>query len=220
MDEAGTELQKYGLDKPGYQVDLQLGLEKGYKRLFISKAIDKKYYARDESRRPIFEVDSFLVKDLNQKMSDFRTKDLAAFPLSDINRITMQYADTLFSCIKDTADNWFLDDSTQQVVQKQKITSFLTNLDFTSISEYVKDGSYNPADYGLDKPSLRILLYKDNDLQVEVKFGKKKDKNYYAATNHYDSVYLIAESKVKDVKLKLDDILEKPLNSADAIRKA
>lgn len=217
VDEEGSQLQKYGLDKPVFQVDLQLGLEKGHKRLFISKAIDKKYYARDESRRPIFEVDSFLVKDLNQKASDFRTKDLAAFSRFEINRFTIQYDDTLFTCVKDTADNWFLDDSIQQVVQKQKITSFLTNLDFTSISDYVRDGTYNPADYGLDKPSLRILLYKDNDLQIEVKFGKKKDKNYYAATNQYDSVYLIEEAKVKDVKLKLNDIIEKPLSSSEAL---
>lgn len=219
VDEEGIQLKKYGLDKPAYHVELQLGPEKGQKRLFVSKAIDKKYYARDESRRPIFEVDSFLVKDLNQKMSDFRTKDLAIFSRSDINRFTIHYADTLLSCVKDTADNWFLDDSTQQVLQKQKISSFLTNLDFISISEYVKDGSYNPADYGLDKPSLQILLYKDKDLQIEVKFGKKKDKNYYAATNQYDSVYLIAESKVKDVKLNLNDIIEKPLSSSEGMSK-
>lgn len=220
VDEEGSQLKKYGLDKPAFRLDLLLGQEQGQKRLFISRAIEKKYYARDESRRPIFEVDSFLVKDINQKAADFRTKDLATFSRSDINRITCEYPDTVFSCVKDTAGNWFVEDQARQAVQQQKINSFLSNLDFTSISEFVKDGNYDPSSYGLDKPQLKLTLFKDADLQLEVKLGKTKDKNIYAATNQYESVYLIAESKLKELKLKLVDIIEEPVTTAQELEPA
>jgi hypothetical protein len=220
VDEEGSQLKKYGLDKPAYQIDLSLGQELGQKRLFISRAVEKKYYARDESRRPIFEVDSFLVKDINQKITDFRSKDLASFNRSDINRISVEYADTLFSCIKDTAGNWFLEDSARQALQQQKISSFFSNLDYTSVSEFIKDGSYDPSSYGLDRPQLKLTLFKDADLQLEVKLGKNKDKNIYAATNQYQSVYLIADSKLKELKLKLSDIIEQPVNTAQELEPA
>jgi hypothetical protein len=219
VDEEGNQLKKYGLDKPAYQLDLLLGQEQGQKRLFVSRAIDKKYYARDESRRPIFEVDSFLVKDMDQKISDFRTKDLASYTRSDVNRITIEYPDTVFSCVKDTTGNWFVEDQTRQAVQQQKINSFLSNLDFTSIVEFVKDGSYDPSIYGLDKPQLKLALFKDTDLQLEVKLGKTKDKNIYAATNQYESVYLVAESKLKELKLNLADIIEQPDTTAQEVVK-
>jgi hypothetical protein len=218
VDEEGSQLKKYGLDKPAYQVDLLLSPEQGQKRLFISREVGKKYYARDESRRPIFEVDSFLVKDINQKINDFRTKDLASFNRSDINRITVEYADTLFTCLKDTAGKWFLQDSNGQALQQQKINSFFSNLDYTSVNEFVKDGGYNPSSYGLDRPQLKLSLFKDDDLQLEVKLGKNKDKNIYAATNQYQSVYLIAETKLKELKLKIDDIIEKPITNSQEIK--
>ena len=220
VDEEGSQLKKYGLDKPEYQIDLSLGPEQGQKRLFISRAVGKKYYARDESRKPIFEVDSFLVKDINQKITDFRTKDLVSFSRSDINRISWEYPDTLFSCVKDTAGNWLVDDQARQAVQQQKISSFLSNLDLTSIVEFVKDDTYDPASYGLDRPQLKLTLYQDADLQVEVKLGKTKDKNIYTVTNQYQSVYLIAESKLKELKLKLADIIEQPVTTSQEIEPA
>ena len=220
VDEEGSQLKKYGLDKPAYQVDLLLGQEQGQKRLFLSRSVEKKYYARDESRRPIFEVDSFLIKDINQKITDFRSKDLVSFSRSDINRMSIEYADTLFSCTKDTAGNWFLEDPARQALQQQKISSFLSNLDFTSITEFVKDGGYDPTSYGLDRPQLKLALFKDTDLQLEVKLGKNKDKNIYAATNQYPSVYLIADSKLKELKLKLKDIVEEPVTNTQELEPA
>jgi hypothetical protein len=217
VDEEGSGLKTYGLTKPAFQVSLILGPEQGQKKLEISRKLNGKYYAKDETRRPIFEIDSIIVKDVNQKLTDFRGKDLATFNRSAIDSITFGYGDTLFSCVKDTSNNWFLDDTSHQAVKSQKINSFFSGLDYTTISEFVKDGSYNPGLYGLNNPALEVTLYQQHKPILTVKLGKKKGKEVYATTDQYESVYLIPESKLKDFKLKPDDIIEKPVSSAEEV---
>jgi len=208
VDETGTKLRQYGLSKPAYQVDLLVGTDKGRKRLIISRKIKGKYYAKDDSRKPIFQIDSLLVKDINKKMKDFRDTDFAEFKQGEVNRIEIEYPDTLIRLQKDTTNNWLLADSAGRKAEISKINSFFSNFNYSKIEEFVKDGKYNPAKYGFDKPSLKLSLYRDDQLLLQATFGKKKGKNYYATTSAYQSVYLVSETKFKQLKLKLDKILE------------
>jgi len=210
VDEEGTQLVKYGLKKPMIQVDVLLGQEEGRRTLYISKKIDGKYYAKDDDRNPIFEVDSLLVRDLNKKLNHYRDPDLADFERSEIDRITISYSDTTFTVVRDSGNVWVLEEEGGEVrkIKSGKISSFLSDLNFTKIAEYVKDGNINKSLYGLDKPSLKISLYNDVKLVIEVMLGKVKGDRIYAMVNKYDSVYLITKRKLKELKLKLDDILE------------
>jgi hypothetical protein len=217
VDETGQELRKYGLKNPAFKVSLVLGPDQGQKEILLSKKIGGKYYAKDEARRPIFEIDSALVNDLNRSAQGFRGKDMVTFTRGDIVRVSMSYSDTTFSCQKDSSDNWFLDDSSLQSIKTQKMNTFLSNLDFTNVVEFVKDGKYNPAKYGLDSPLLDLTLYDNNGPVLQVKLGKKRESNIYATTDQYESVYLIPQRKLEELKLKLDDILEEPVTSAEEI---
>jgi hypothetical protein len=210
VDEEGKQLKKYGLSSPAYQIDLLLGPDKGQKRFFMSREIDGKYYAQDDSRKPVFEIDSALVKDVNQKMADFREKDIADFDRNQVNRINAIFGDTVIICVKDTAGNWFLEDSVQQAVENTDITSLLSWLDYTNISEFVKDGRYNASTYGLDKSRIKLSLYHEENLLVEVILGNVKNESVYAVTNEYESLYLIPKTKVNDFKTRIEKILKKP----------
>ena len=212
VDEDGKELRKYGLTRPAFQVTLALGQDMGQRELLISHKMNGKYYGKDEDRNPIFEIDSSLVKDLKQKTVDYRSKDLASFNRSEVDRIMISYADTVFSCVKDTSNKWWLDEVGGKLLDANKIQPYFSKLDYTNISEFVKDGNVDPAKYGLAKPSVQISLYNGENLILQVKLGKIVGDNVYAMTNQYDSVYLIPKSKIKDLKLKLSDIelAEKP----------
>jgi hypothetical protein len=204
VDEEGKQLKKYGLSTPKYQVELLLGPEKGQKRFFMSGKIDGKYYARDEARKPIFEIDTTIVKDVDRKRDDFRDKDIVDFDRNQVTRVRVVMGDTSFTCIKDTAGNWFMDDSLRQEVERTNITSLFSWLDYTNISEFVKDGKYNPADYGFDSPRIKLSLYNSEDLLAEAIIGNVKNGSVYAVTNQFESVYLIPKTKLIDFKTNLD----------------
>ncbi len=216
VDEEGTQLRKYGLSDPAIQVTLLLGPEQGQKKLTISREIDGKFYAKDETRKPIFEVDSLLVKDLKHDVPYFRSTDLLQFSRSDVDSFIIRYGDTLVSCVKDTAGNWMMTEPENAAIVSNKVNTFFSKLDFTTIADFVKDGSYKESRYGLDNPVLTISLFDGGEKMREVKLGSRKDGNIYAATDQYPSVYLIPESKLKDFKLKPEEIMEKPV-TADSL---
>ncbi len=215
VDEEGTESKKYGLQNPRYQIDLFLGEEKGKKSLAISGQINNKYYAKDESREPIFEIDSALVKDIRKPQSDFRDKKLAEFDQNSIDRVVIQYNDTLITCVKDTSDEWYLDEPDKPSLKKANLTSFLSNINSSTIKEFVADGQFNLNRYGLDKPNLEIQLFQGDSRKLELKFGKEANSDVYAMTDQYKAVYLLPKYQYTRLKLERSKILEEPVSLPD-----
>ncbi len=213
VDEEGAQLGEYGLNNPAYQVELLLGAEKGQKKLFISRKINGNYYAKDDARKPIFRIDSSVVQDIDKSINEFRDKDFASFEKTDVNRLVLAYNDTLFTAVKDTADNWRLEGDPQTQLKQDKIQTFFSDLDFTNVKEFVKDGNFNAALYGFNNPKLKIQLYLDENLILEAKFGKLKNDDIYATNNLYDSVYLISKSRLEKLKLNLNDLIKEPPSS-------
>lgn len=216
VDEEGTELSKYGLKNPRYQVDLYLGEEKGKKSLAISNKINNKYYAKDESRKPIFEIDSVLVKDIRKSQSDFRDKNLLKFDQNAVDRVVIQTSNTMLACIKDTAGEWSLDEPEKPLLKKNELTRFLSTLRFSNISEFVADGNINPGKYGLKNPDLEIQIYNGEEPIADVKFGNTKNTNVYAMTDEYDSVYLLPKTQLNKLKLERSKILAEPVKMPDS----
>ncbi|RMG62299.1 MAG: DUF4340 domain-containing protein [Calditrichaeota bacterium] len=211
VDEEGKQLRKYGLEPPAYKVELYLGPERAKQVLRISKKLHGKYYAWDESRKPIFELDEAVVTDISRPLNEYRNKDFAKVDREKVNRIEILYGDTSLVCTQDSLEKeWYLQQKPEPArVKKAKISTFLSNLDFKTIREFVSDNPTNLARYGLEKPRLVVRLFNNKDLLLEARFGKVKDKKVYAMTNQYNSVYLIDAVALKQLKLKADDIIDR-----------
>ncbi|NOX37131.1 MAG: DUF4340 domain-containing protein [Calditrichaeota bacterium] len=215
VDEEGTRLKQYGLKPHRYEVTLFLSAEKGSRTLLISRKIDGKYYAQDISRKPIFEVDSTLVREIRKDLKDFRSRDFAEFDRDKVSRIELDYDDVHLVMVKDTSDQWWLDAEGETRVKNSEVSSFLTSLNFTRIADFVVDGTFSEARYGLDRPYMTIRLFKGEELMLEAKIGKARGDQYYATTSAYPSVYLIKKEDVEDWELKKEDLLESPPQPAD-----
>jgi hypothetical protein len=216
VDEEGTKLSEYGLSNPQYKIDLFLGNDKGQKSIMISRKINNKYYAKDESRKPIFEIDSALVKDISKPRNDFRDKKLAKIKQNEIDHVEIEYDNTVLVCVKDSADDWRLDEPDNPFVKKSEMNNFLSSINNSNISEFVADNQYSLATYGLQNPALKIRLFSSGSKILEIKFGKFKDDKVYAMTDQYNSIYLLPKSQFNKLKLKRDTILEKPVSLNDS----
>ncbi len=218
VDEEGTRLQRYGLKPHQYEITLFLSAEKGSRTLLVSGPVDGKYYARDISRKPIFEVDSTLVREIRKGVKDFRSRDFAEFDRDRVNRIELDYDDLRLVMVKDTSDQWWLREPGEKKVKKSEVSGFLTSLNFTRIADFVADDTFSEARYGLDRPSMVIRLFKDDEVLLEARIGKASGDHYYATTNQYRSVYLIKKEDVEDWKLKEGDLLEQAPAETDTTK--
>lgn len=217
VDEEGKELKKYGLAPPAAKVELFLGPEQGRQVLWVSRKVNGTYYAKDEARRPIFEIDSVLVNDLSKKLQDYRSLDFAQFDREKVTRFVLQYGDTTMTCVKDSAGEWYFDEPDRPKLRKYKINTFFNDVNYAKIKKFVADNDIDEKRYGLDKPQLSIDFYAGEELMMRVLFGKNVGDKVYAITNQFPSVYLINRATLKNLKLRRMDILEVvPASSSDS----
>ncbi len=210
IDNPSKNLRRYGLQSPAYRVEVVTDDNHPRQVLRIGKKVDDGYYARDDSRRPIFEVNTALVDELKKPVNDFRDKDLVKnLDTEGINGVVVAYNDTVLTCRKDSGGRWYLDEPGMPPADGDRIKTLLDNISYARISDFVVD---NPADlqrYGLDHPALKTQLFSDDSLLVEIRIGKKAGARYYAMTSRFPSVYVVAKSVYDDLKIKRQSLLLK-----------
>ncbi len=208
VDENPADLQKYGLTSPAFKINILLGEDKAKATLFIGKDIHDKYYAKDDSRKPVFLVDSAFVNLFNVAENDLRSKDIVQFTQSTIDKIELDYARQTIICEKDTANNWLVVAPDSGAAKSYKITSLLSDLSSLKAEEFVNDNPASLEMYGLAKPQLTCKIYQKGILYKQVLVGKEKGTQVYAMTADSKSVYLVNKDNTEKLKPKLEDILD------------
>jgi hypothetical protein len=208
VEEDPADLKKFGLTSPTVRVELLLGENKAQKILLIGKLDNDKYYAKDESRKPVFLVDSAFVGILNTTLFDLRNKKLADFNSSDIDRFELEYADSTIMCEKDTADNWLMVSPAPNKLKSWKISSLTSGAANLKVEEFVTDKPGSLKSYGLDNPAIKARFYKGEKNLLELFVGNVKGERVYAKTNTSDSVYLVGDDIIQKLRPNWKDIIE------------
>ncbi|RPI00891.1 MAG: DUF4340 domain-containing protein, partial [Calditrichaeota bacterium] len=123
VDENPTDLKPYGLDRPAIRIDLALGENMARKTLFIGKAKESQFYARDDARTPVFLVDSAFVNLLNPTLFDLRNKKLTDANASDITRFELEFSGETIVCNKDTSGVWSIEKPEPRKAKSWKMSS-------------------------------------------------------------------------------------------------
>ncbi len=210
VDENPGNLRKYGLHKPGVRIDLMLGENLAKKSLLIGARRNGDYYAKDESRKPVFLVDSSFVNLLNPDLYTLRKKDLADFSNSDVNKLELEFSGQLIVCNKDTSGTWMVQKPEPRKAKSWKISSITRKAAQLEVVKFVDDKPSSLGKYGLDRPRVHAKFYKDDELLLDVLLGKKEGDNVYAKLADEAPVYLVEKEVLETWTPKLDDISEQP----------
>lgn len=210
VDEQPKSMKKYGLTRPAYKLDLLLGTEKAKKTLIVGKKHDGKYYAKDESKSPVFLVDSSFVKVLNVSLSDLRSKKISNFKTSDVDSIVLQFADSTLVFKKDTSNTWVLVEPVHKKTKSWKISSIASTIANLRVDEFVDDAPRSLVRYGLAKPAARGQFYQNGKLLIDVMVGKLKDDKVYLKITDKKPVYLVKKYIYEKLRPKLSDLIEEP----------
>jgi len=207
--EEPEDIASYGLANPSFKVDLILGENRATKSLFIGDLSDTRYYAKDESRKPVFLVDSAFVNILDKDLFTLRNKELAGFTTSDIDSFQLSFSGQTIVCAKDTSDVWFVIQPEKREAKSWKMSSIVREGSQLKVVEFVD--SPGPLDsYGLADPQIRATFYNDNKTILDVLVGNEKDENVYVKLADDESVYLVEKGILETWQPELDDISEVP----------
>ncbi len=212
-----NSLKAYGLEKPRYEITLNLGPERGTRILRISRKIDDKYYGQNLERQSIFVVPASVVEAVDLTLKQWRSPDIVQFERLKVAKIVYTTPDSNVVITKDTTNgSWYWETEGRPKLRVTDMVSYLFDIDHFNADDFVVDGEFNPARYGLNNPSLHLQLYDETGQMVaEIKVGKRKGHRYYATSNQSKTVYLVTEDEVNQIRLNLNKMIEKKTTTAD-----
>lgn len=214
VEEHPEDLTQYGLAPPAYAIDLYLAPNNAKKTLFIGKKKDDKYYyARDESRSPVFLVSKQVTNVLKQSVYNLRDKQIVNYDKYKVNRIEWVYSDSSIVCAKDTSGSWNVVEpvtATASQTKQWKINNVLSDITRIRAKEFVAEPAKSLNPYGLAKPQLIIrILDKDSKQLAELLIGKEYKKEMFYVTNQDKKiVFAVKRDDIKKVKLQVKDLIK------------
>ncbi|MFQ6112812.1 MAG: DUF4340 domain-containing protein, partial [bacterium] len=139
IKENPARLTPYGLDKPRIRVDLHIGGGKTRKTLVVGQEKQGNYFAKDESRNPVFLVDSTFYSALDTlTLFDLRDKKINDFNTSDVSRIEFEYPDIRIVCEKDTSANWQIVFPEKNKARNWKLNRILGTMKDLKAEKFIK----------------------------------------------------------------------------------
>lgn len=209
VEETPANLNKYGLTKPGYRLELSVSGDGGLHTLIVGNRENGTYYARDVSRDPVFTVDSSTVHKLDVSLWDLREKKLADFYSYQVDYLELQLPDTTFVCEKDSAGDWHVLQPVKGKAKNWKISSITSSASTLRAQKIVEEEPKLLKKYGLDEPQIQIICKKAGEEVANIKIGGKVGDQYYAQGSTSPAVVLIDADDVNSFKVTLEDLLEK-----------
>jgi hypothetical protein len=196
----------YDLNKPAYEINLLVGEGKARQQVIFSALKENSAYGKDEARPFVFTVDSTFLKPFNLTLMDLRDKKFAEFDKDNADKIEAWQGDSVITVLKDTSDNWFMQDTVK--CKSWKMTSYLNSLAGLTAKAYIAEKTKGSTGYGLAKPQRRVRVYSNGELIADVDFGKKTDDRITVFSRHTQTIAEIAESDFNAIEIKADEFKE------------
>jgi hypothetical protein len=203
----GIDAKAAGLDQPAMKITLHDGKAKTDRMLLIGKMTEgNKYYARDASRDTIFIVDKEIPEKVKRPIFEWRDKSLTRIDHDKTDKIEIQHGPDLIAMQKSGSD-WKLADSRK--LQWDKVSGMLNALDFEKAKDII-DSPKSLGMYGLDKPTLQVVLRQGSNELTRVDFGadSKMPEGIYVKTADSPSVKVVSKDVFDKFNVKADDLVE------------
>jgi len=154
--EAGTDLARYGLDKPAVRVTLRAtGGRTVTLEIGGPSPVATALYARVNPGKAIYLVDSSMKDSLAKSATDLRQKTLGDFASADVQEIRIQSPKGALVVTRLGPDRWRLGGAHPWPADDFKVTDLFFPLT-TSDAKAFHDGVTNLAAFGLDHPTVTV----------------------------------------------------------------
>jgi len=183
------DLKKYGLDKPEYQI--ALNMPKANKELtFVFHKDKEKTYVTTSQSNKIIVPETDVLPELEKKADELRENKVVGFNAWQASKMSLKKGVLDVVLTKAQNDKWYFDSAQKQEADGSKVETFVRKIESLEAAEYI-DAPKSPAEYGLDKPQAEVTIWtKDTagDKPVEKSFlilvGKSdKDKKQAVVKN-------------------------------------
>ncbi len=223
-EKSKEEIDKFGLERPDYEITLTLPLENQEITFFLHKQEDK-LFATSSLSSKIIEAEDSLISDLEEEVGELREKEVANFYSWEVKRLRLKMGEIDWGLSKDEEDNWHFESPVQEEADKNKIQTFIRKIESLEAEEFI-DPPLELKDYGLENPQAEVKIWvgedEDKVKEITILIGSEdKEAKKVAVKNarldylfRMDSAFLDEFPKdIKDWKPEEEEKKEEKENS-------
>ncbi len=194
-DKNEEEMQKYGLDSPGYEVMVNQPAQNQKVTFYIGKKEDQ-VYATSSLSSKILQVEDSILSDLEKKADELRDKDVAEFYSWEVRKLQIRQEDLSLVLVKDKEDKWRFEEPQLQEADEEKVQSFLREIEGLEAEEFV-DAPSSLEDYGLSLPRAAIVLTVGDEEEAPVEITiyvgaeDKEAGKVYVKNARFDYLFMV-----------------------------
>ena len=193
-------------------LSLQIGEDKEEKHLFLGAKQDQgDHFAFDSGRKPIFVIDSTVVRYLVKSLDDLRDRQPFERLKEGVQGIDLVVAgETRFRAQRDsTGIGWLLTYPLDRQANDWRLNDLLTALAQLRVEDFVADAedilSLNVVDYGFASPQLRMVLHMGAGESVFVEVVESQGA-VYARRADVPAIFAVPQQSLQDLSPTLDEV--------------
>jgi hypothetical protein len=215
-----TDLATYGLDKPRLIVRLYLGKDNAEKDILIGKENEnKQLFVKGSGQPTVYLVSDWVLRDIDKSVNDFRDKTVLAFDRDKVTAVEVTRRDGSHYRLVRSNQEWRIEGAGNGKPSQTAITQYLSDLRDLVGYEIVADNPADLAQFGLDRPLLRVGLIGENAQPVgTILLGTRPSdaapKEYTAMTEGGPTVFKIRDYQFTRLDKQASDLFERPTPTA------
>jgi len=221
LDDKPADLAPFGLKPPTTTVTVTTFDHKTVPAIEVGKStpIGFNTYVRLANSPAVLLTEGAFSSGMNKTVNDLRVRDLMAFKLDDVEKLTIARDNGQTVEIDRDGDNWKIVKPAPSPADDTAVRMALGTLVNARASDFVADAPGNVNQYGLEKPHLTATVVLKNGEQQSMLFGFKQNEQgksgIYARRGERAPVYAVAEYVMTSLDKSPLDFRDKTIVKVD-----
>ncbi len=198
---SAAEYRNYGLLPPSETIVLEYQNKKDTLYLGDKSATNAMVYARRGSDPHVVLTEAAVLTNAQKTLRDWRDKSLMKFETNEATRLSLTTPSGRFDLTK-KGEQWQLDAPVRAEADANKVSSILSKISYSRVTEFAAESLEDAKYYGLDKPSyIFTITLATNGAQKTMQFGRSTSVGYYAHDPSRSQVFLVDSTVVNELRV-------------------
>ena len=148
LEDAGSEIKKYGLDFPRFRLAIDVGQERQTLLIGNEDFTGNSMYVQLEGDSEVFLTSRSLYTVVDKELFQWRDKKVLAFERPQVQAIELKNSEATIRLERRNKE-WFMEAPLHERADQNKVTGLLSTVEFAEVQEFVDDHSQELEPYGL-----------------------------------------------------------------------
>lgn len=213
VEEVG-DLGAYGLDAPRIRVLIRSKDHEEHLLVGDSAPIGSTVYVKKIEEDSIQVVEDFYINGLTKTVTDLRRKDVLGVEPDQVETLTLEYPDKVFSLNLEKGD-WWLKKPVVEKADQEKVFDYLHSLKAVRAEDFVDEGGAELLK-ALESPRLKVEAVGGSVTLSKIAFYDRDPGAVYAVVNESPRpIYVVSPEAVSELEVDLFSLKDKHLLDFD-----